>query len=545
MTTNHTSNYERARREFEDIARSPEARVGDRNEATTRLHLINRLLIDCLGWPLDEAIAEDRLDGRYADYKLGKPIPRFLVEAKREGIWFELPAGFDRPTCPTEQLFEGNQAIEGAIRQACSYAQERGIPIGAVSNGHQWIAFAASRQDGVPPLTGRALIFSSLDDIGSRFREFWNYLSKPGIEVLNILQAIGVSPPAPPPEKLSQRLIHYPGYKNRNRLQASLQILGDFFLEDLVKAADLEQDFLRECYSPSGALSQYAVISREILRTRYSLLFQSEAEIHAQPARTKTGISGELRGDIVAASFGRRPIILLGDVGVGKSIFIRHLINVDAKDLLERALVLYVDFGSEPAFPDRLNEYVMDQFTEQLRSRYDIDIEERNFVRGVYHGELLRFERGIYADLKEIDEAAYHERRSAFCHRRYRTGPNTYGRVSTMRPAGRAGRLLCFSTMSISGRSSSRRKCSSWLSLWPRHGQAQSSLPSDRKRSTEVGQRDRCLRINLASLPSRHRASTLSLTSDCNLLESSWPVRTSWRLWAGMYLYRRTRCPDI
>jgi hypothetical protein len=41
------------------------------------------------------------------------------------------------------------------------------------------------------------------------------------------------------------------------------------FLQDIVKAKELEDDFLRECYCTSGALSQYALITRDILKSRY------------------------------------------------------------------------------------------------------------------------------------------------------------------------------------------------------------------------------------------------------------------------------------
>jgi len=41
-----------------------------RNEATTRLQLINRLLFECLGWDVENCKAEERLDGKYTDYSL-------------------------------------------------------------------------------------------------------------------------------------------------------------------------------------------------------------------------------------------------------------------------------------------------------------------------------------------------------------------------------------------------------------------------------------------------------------------------------------------
>ena len=42
-----------------------------RNEATTRLHLIDTLLFDCLDWDKKtNCVAEERLDGQYTDYSL-------------------------------------------------------------------------------------------------------------------------------------------------------------------------------------------------------------------------------------------------------------------------------------------------------------------------------------------------------------------------------------------------------------------------------------------------------------------------------------------
>jgi hypothetical protein len=261
-------------------------------------------------------------------------------------------------------------------------------------------------------------VFSSLEDMGARFRTLWDNLSKSGIEALTIYRVLKSEVVSPPPEKLSQRIIGYPGYKGRNQLQTELQILGGLFIEDIVKAPEVEEDFLRQCYSPSGALSQYALVSKEILKTRYSLLFQQETEVYTQPARDKRGVAKELSSDIFAASLSRRPVILLGDVGVGKTIFIRNLISVEARDIFDRALVLYIDFGTEPALADELSKYVVDEFSRQLRERYDVDIEERQFVRSVYRSELQRFSKSVYADLQSVDEQAYKREELAFLMRK-------------------------------------------------------------------------------------------------------------------------------
>ena len=64
----------------------------DRNEATTRLHLIDRLFFECLGWDKLECEVEQPADGKYADYIFSVQGTKLVVEAKREGMSFSLPA---------------------------------------------------------------------------------------------------------------------------------------------------------------------------------------------------------------------------------------------------------------------------------------------------------------------------------------------------------------------------------------------------------------------------------------------------------------------
>ncbi len=401
--------YETAIAAVRELVASEADHSGDlfRNEAQTRFDLIDVWLTEGLGWSRDEVFVETHQGGEYSDYELGRPTRSAVVEAKREGMAFELPAGFDRPTIAIEQLRRDHPGVGAAIDQALGYAQRRGIPVAAVTNGWQVIAFVGSRVDGVPPEKGRALVFASLADIERRFREFWDALSKPGLAARRLHRLLDADQDAPPPAKLSARLPDYPGYKNRNPVAAELQILGGMFFEDVLRQPEVEPDFLRQCYTPSGSLSQYALVSREILAARYSTFFEAEAAASVRPARSKSGISEELLSDVFAASLGRRPIILLGDVGVGKTIFTRHFIKVEASDILERSFVLYVDFGTKPALAEDLNSYVRSEFRRQLLEDYGQDIEEAGFVRSVYRADLQRFAKGIFGSLRDTDPAGY------------------------------------------------------------------------------------------------------------------------------------------
>ncbi|HEX5310029.1 MAG TPA: hypothetical protein VFW38_13235 [Solirubrobacteraceae bacterium] len=303
-----------------------------------------------LKWPKGQVSAEKSYGGSYADYSLGKPMTRIIVEAKRDGVYFDLPAGIGPGVVQLPTITEGSPAVGDAVKQVLRYCQDRGVPIAVVTNGHQVIAFMAFRQDAVPPLAARALVFDSLSAIREKFRTFWDNLSPVGAELLTLQGTVGDMRVQSPPQKLAARIPNYPGYWIRNKISTELQTLGDLILQDLVTAPELEPVFLDRCYLASSALSEYALVSKEILEARYSALESMESEIATSSVRDEDNkLSEDLKVDVTAASLASRPLILLGNVGVGKSIFIRHFIRIDAKDVMERSVVLHINFGGEPA----------------------------------------------------------------------------------------------------------------------------------------------------------------------------------------------------
>ena len=383
--------------------------VDNRNEATTRLQLIDQLFFECLGWSREDCTSEESSDGLYADYTFSTTRRVLIVEAKREGEYFEVPIeiGQHRRERSLSSLCADNPRLKDAVGQVARYCQQRGVPLGMVCNGHQLVAFIATRQDGTPPLKGRSLVFLSFEDMLSDYLSLWNSLSKAGITrgILEMRMLGQNSSPIPP--KLSTTIIRYPGVKNRNPFQADLKAVSDLVLEDLAKGQELEEQFLRECYCQSGALSQHALISKEILRTRYAAIFDAQTPTPTLvPAVTKAGVTE----DLISHSLSQRPILLIGDVGVGKTTFIRHLIKIEAKDLFDDALTLYLDQGTQGTLTGDLKDFVLEEMRHQLLDSYGIDIETRDFVRGIYHLDLERFEKGIYGSLKDTNLNTYREK---------------------------------------------------------------------------------------------------------------------------------------
>lgn len=404
------TDYDSCRQKLEELRQWFTREFVRRNEATTRLHLIDTLLFDCLGWDKRDVKAEDPHGGEYTDYSFTTTRRVLLVEAKNQGDYFEAPAG-RRPQYKIRGLRKNHPNLKKALDQLMGYCQKRGVPYGVVTNGHQIVAVLASRDDGVPPGEGSALVFGSFDAMAERFTELWNALSKDGVEENQLkTMLLGSRTPAIPP-KLSSLVDGYPGVKDRNIFQTDLQIVGDLVMEDVTKSPDIESTFLQDCYCQSGALSQHSLLSKHILEARYSALF--EPADPASPVKTPTtepaiGSSG------LAESLSRRPILLLGDAGVGKSIFTRYLMRVDASEVFKNAITLYLDLGTRATLSDSLKSFIVQELERQLLEFHDIDLTERQFVRGVYNLDIKRFGKSYYGDLRESAPDAYREKELKF-----------------------------------------------------------------------------------------------------------------------------------
>ncbi len=403
--------YERYLAELDNFVAYATGRASDRNEATTRLQLIDRLLFDCLGWRRDDDVSlEDAHEGQYADYVFSAPRQVLVLEAKREGYYFEVPAGTDGLEMSIKALVRGNHNLRLALEQVSGYCQSRGVPLAAVCNGHQLVVFVAVRTDAIPPLEGRAFVFASPAIMQANALSLWNALSPQGVVEKRAPRALLAEAAPDLPPKLSAAVENYPGIKGRNVFQADLQVVSEFVLEDAARAPDLESTFLRECYCASGALSQYSLMSRELLQARYAALFD---ESESGPATVSITSREEAAADLLEGAVTSRPILIIGDVGVGKTSFIRNLIKVDAPDVFDNALLLYLDLGSQATLGD-LRAFVLKEIARQLREQFEIDIDAASFVRDVYRADLNRFANGIHGALRQSHPDLYLQKELEF-----------------------------------------------------------------------------------------------------------------------------------
>ena len=61
--------YEECRSALEQLSAWYQGNPGDRNEATTRLQMVDRLFFDCLGWDRTEGIKLEDEEDRVVSYR--------------------------------------------------------------------------------------------------------------------------------------------------------------------------------------------------------------------------------------------------------------------------------------------------------------------------------------------------------------------------------------------------------------------------------------------------------------------------------------------
>lgn len=382
----------------------------DLNEADTRFHILDQLIIDCLGWPRSTIACEKSQSREYTDYELGQPR-QVVWEAKRQGKLFDLPAS------PSKKLLRdlpsllslGGEA-SAAIEQVQKYCSSRGVEVAVATNGHQLVAFLATRTDGIPPLEGQCLVIDGYKQLESQFPTVWQMLSPNGIVERRLNRFLNHGDDSAIPAKIAVDLPTYRRPRYQSSLQDSLRTIGELLLIDITENDAAQKRFYEDCYCQSGALSQHALLSKNILSERYASLFEGELQ---QPrvtrVETKTREDG-LKGLVLSEALSKRPIVLLGDVGVGKSSFLKHLLLIGAEEELQDALCLYIDLGSKGALTEDLKTFVIEEIETQLESRYETDIFTDEFIRSVYSHEIQRFERGIYGKKKKDNPVLYDEK---------------------------------------------------------------------------------------------------------------------------------------
>lgn len=383
------------------------------NEAQNRFQFIDRLLVECLGWehPNLEVESIDGSGGK-ADYVLGRPA-KAVLEAKREAVHFgDLPIGKPSIVRKLRPLVEASPALKEAVLQVLSYCTLKGAQLAIACNGPQMVVFQAI-VIGQSPLDGECYLFNGLDSYTDNFHLLWNLLSPEGVSENRAYRDLALHRNPRIPAKASTAIPEPMKYRYRNQFQENLRSLASILLEDIEEHPSVKTSFYRECYVPLEANNRHLLVSKNIINARY----RRASGTGSAPAEIKSSRTLEAaldNEDVLAGSLGARPIVVVGDVGVGKTSFFENLYTQLDDKQRQRTIFIHINLGTNASLADSVKDYVLDSIPETLKLDHNIDIYSSDFVDSIYHGEIESFDRGIYGPLKQTDSGQYLKERIAF-----------------------------------------------------------------------------------------------------------------------------------
>lgn len=344
----------------------------DLNEADSRHRVIDPVLHDVLGWPRSKVACEEYIAPGFADYVLrnGKDDALLLIEAKREGAYFELPASLNDGESGfyvSVKTLLTTPSIRAAIEQVRTYCVDNGCDFAAITNGHQWVFFR-TYQKGADWRNLKAFVIPSLAYFANRFIEAENNFGYTSITQMGSLRKLLLD------SSIHNRELFYPKAKitaytapvDANQYASMLRPLADHFFG--VFPID-DATFLEECYVSDREYDIAFASARRRLEDELTPYLQSFSIKNFSDAATGGQFANRLSKSLIE----KRPgdvVILFGGKGVGKSTFLNKLLFWRPPQIVKKhSIICLVDLLKNPDIADAIEK----DLWRQLNSALDDD----------------------------------------------------------------------------------------------------------------------------------------------------------------------------
>ena len=373
----------------------------DLSESDTRSKIIDRILIDVLGWEEKDIMREGHIDSGFFDYKINIPGFHLIIEAKKQFVQFTLPQ--KRKTTSFNSLFKENKEV---ITQIRNYLTDSGISNGIITNGKQFIIGKLVNTDGTDWKKNQCLIFNGFEDIKKRFIEFHNNISREcmienGGFTFQTEELISKS------YKIVSTLIDREKEIVRNNLSAEIAPLINYVFGEIFQEEGQDNlEFFKECFISNDEIKKN--------RNEIERLFGDNAPNLSEviPAKNTESVVAQIENEISSAPIiakeitAPKPIIIVGSKGAGKTTFINFLFKSKIKEeVLSNHPYVYIDFrkyfnqdksvNTEKIAIDILN-YLFDNYP-------DLKLHTTKVLKRIYYKEIQRNKQGIWDDLGDVE----------------------------------------------------------------------------------------------------------------------------------------------
>lgn len=417
---------------------------GEVSEADTRAKVIERIIREALAWPEPAIRREEPIVHGFLDYTLTQAgRPALVVEAKRAGKTFEVPANYGRThRYKLNGAIRSERELYRAIEQAQTYCVERAVTDAVVTNGYAWIVYRALRKD-LPWREGYALVFPSARYILDNFTQFWNLLSYDAIAVGSLDRALASGLGVP---KAQFRVLSYyrPADADaplaRNSLHTPLHAFVETVFRDIAEPDQEEQ--LRLCYVRDQSVETIDHDLKTVIRDSMPQFAREDGALPLVPGPNDAGFLGVEVSRAARLDDGS-VFLVLGGIGSGKTTLLKRFFNFVGKDSLEgRAIWFYLDLRAAPVDPLDIEDFVAQQILDQLRTRYgNLGLETRENLKQAYAAEIGALDTAILG-AESLSGADYERRLSRYLEK-WRDNVFDYARHLLVYARSSTGVVLC------------------------------------------------------------------------------------------------------
>ncbi|MDO8902275.1 MAG: hypothetical protein Q7V15_13090 [Phenylobacterium sp.] len=408
------------------------------NEATTRFRVLDRVLVEVLGWSHGNITTELAVENGFVDYTLHAPDGRALcvIEAKRAG---RLQLG--TASSKTSDLALTGvtlKPLSAPIRQTINYASLKGVPVACLTDGRSWLFFQTNRRDGKSLLDGKGIFFPSLQAVTSDFPRFHDLLSPGGFKdrlgqvQLNRAEGIAASgeesqSAVAPPE---QAQMHPRGALGQDALLLFQQFFSNI-------TSDSDHEMLTACFveTPESRKADVELqkIAQKLLNNIQQLDTSSSAALQEHIERAIQMMTSET-------------VLLVGNKGAGKTTFIsRFFSHILSPEIAKSSVLLRVGLENYSDTDHlRLPSWIVRQLRDQAeRAVSSGDRATYDELRGVFWSEYVRQRDGSHYHLYRKDPDAFRIQFGDYLERMREEDPEQYLLAFLNRAVANERRLPC------------------------------------------------------------------------------------------------------
>lgn len=384
----------------------------DVTEADTRALVIDPLL-QSLGWSNSEIKREPYAgwadDKGFIDYLLmqdGKPM--MVLEAKKIGRSFSLPHNLTGQRITTYKKIRATASpnLIEALDQCLRYAQHTGAIYACATNGSDWIFFKPTHSFRALP-DARVIIFSGIDQVIKRIDEFVSLLGFSSVQE-GQAEKLLVGRELKRPLFAMRLQDAFPYREDPSLEEEEYSNILDQFMVHYVEELTSEDDF-EKCYCPVRA-------NKATIRTIEALLSDRLDVANSVPSsKAEKFEESVLAKPVFPDTPSGRTVVLHGEVGVGKSSFLRHCeLQLRDSGKLQQAVwarVNLLHFQDRPFTSDDRDDMLrlicreilaeVARVTMSMDGSYDPD--EWAHLRDIYNFEVRQFQKSRYPNSNDSD----------------------------------------------------------------------------------------------------------------------------------------------